>query len=461
MARRPVNPPVPGPSLTIPAHLWRKLTAHLFPGDRAEHGAVLLAGWANGPRGLRLLARDLITARDGTDYLPGQYGHRALSATFVRDAALRARDEHSAYIPVHNHGGTATVAFSPTDLASHQRGYPALRQLTSTPVCALVLAEHAAAGDLWLPDGTRTHLSEIVVPGNNLLRLRPRPAPASAPTAGSHYARQELLFGEIGQQAFREMRAAVVGLGGAGTLLTEGLARLGVGHLVLVDDDTVEDSNLPRLAGAEQGDVGRPKTRLAARLARRAQPGIGLTVLDKRVEDPDARQALTQCDWIFLAADGAAARHWTNATVQQYLVPATQVGVKIPVREGVVGQIHAVARLVLPGTGCLRCDGLINPTDLAVDMMNPADRAAAQYVPGVPAASVMPLNMLAVGEALTHFMHAVTCLHDEDLDIAGVVHRPRSRERDMFLSRQDDQCRWCSPCAQLGRGDSQSQLAVR
>lgn len=457
MARRPVNPPAPGPSLIIPAHLWGKLTAHLFPGDHAEHGAVLLAGWANGPRGLRLLARDLITARDGTDYLPGQYGHRALSATFVRDAALRARDEHSAYIPVHNHGGTTTVAFSPTDLTSHERGYPALRQLTGTPVCALVMTEQAAAGDLWLPDGTRTHLAEVVVPGNNLLRLRPRPASTGPLFTGGRYARQELLFGEVGQQALHGTRVAIVGLGGAGTLLTEGLARLGVGHLVLVDDDTVEESNLARLAGADQRDVGRPKTEVAVRLARRAQPGIGLTALESRVEDPDARHELTQCDWIFLAADGAAARHWTNATVQQYLVPATQVGVKIPVRHGVVGQIHAATRLVMPGTGCMWCDGLIDPTDLAIDMMNPSDRAAAQYVPGVPAASVMPLNMLAVGEALTHFLHAVTCLHDEDLDIAGVLHRPLSRERDVLLSRRDDQCRWCSSGAQLARGDSQRQ----
>jgi hypothetical protein len=85
-------------------------------------------------------------------------------------------------------------------------------------------------------------------------------------------------------------------------------------------------------------------------------------------------------------------------------------------------------------------------------MMNPADRAVAQYVAGVPAASVMPLNMLVVGEALCHFLHAVTCLHDEDLNIAGVLHRPRSRERDMLVSRRDDQCRWCSSRAQLGRG---------
>lgn len=77
-----------------------------------------------------------------------------------------------------------------------------------------------------------------------------------------------------------------MGLGGAGTLLTEGLARLGVGHLILIDDDTVKESNLPRLAGPDQRDIGRPKTEVAVRLARGTRPGIRLTILDKRVEHP-------------------------------------------------------------------------------------------------------------------------------------------------------------------------------
>jgi hypothetical protein len=193
---------------------------------------------------------------------------------------------------------------------------------------------------------------------------------------------------------------------------------------------------------------------LAARLARRARPDIELTVLRDRVERTHVRQTLTLCDWIFLAADGAAARHFTNAAVHQYLIPATQVGVKIPVREGTVGQIHAVSRLLLPGRGCLWCDGLINPTNLAVDMQAPADRAAAHYVPGNPAASVMPLNALAAAEAASHFMHAVTGLHHDDFDAAGVLHRPRSQERDLVVSRQDDRCRWCASHAYRDRANT-------
>ncbi|MEU7057510.1 ThiF family adenylyltransferase [Streptomyces sp. NPDC046197] len=191
------------------------------------------------------------------------------------------------------------------------------------------------------------------------------------------------IFGDVGQRTFQQMSVAIVGLGGIGILLTEYLARLGVGHLILVDDDTVDETNLPRLAGARHTDVDQPKTDLAQRLACQAQPGIRHTPLREHAECLRSRHELTQCDWIFLAADGAAARHWDNAVVQQYLIPATQVGVKIPVRDGVVGQIHAVTRPLLPGTNCLWCDGLtlrepgLAPSDPQLDhLLAPAQDVA-------------------------------------------------------------------------------------
>jgi hypothetical protein len=257
MAPHPVNLPARGWSLTLPPRLSTGLTDHLFH-DHDEHGAVILAGRADGPRGPRLLAR-------GGDPCPGRHRLRprpcrlpALAPTFVRDAPVRARDENLAYIAVHNHFGDQTVGFSSTDLASHIRGYPALRQITGQIVGGLVLTTHAAAGDLWLPDGSRTALAETVIPAGNLIRLRPRPAVQSGP-AGPKHDRQALLFGELGQEVLSSMRVAVVGLGGVGSILVEGLARLGVGDLVLIDDDIVDETNLPRLIAAEREDVGKPK----------------------------------------------------------------------------------------------------------------------------------------------------------------------------------------------------------
>src|SRR5438093_8131216 len=78
------------------------------------------------------------------------------------------------------------------------------------------------------------------------------------------------------------MRVAVVGLGGIGSILVESLARLGVGALMLVDNDVVDETNLPRLVAARADDVGKPKTVPAVRNARRANAAIGLTILPER-----------------------------------------------------------------------------------------------------------------------------------------------------------------------------------
>jgi len=458
VARRPVNPPAPGWSLTLPPRMWQELASHLFQDDGDEHGAVILAGRSDGPRGPRLLGRDLILATDGVDYVPGKVGYRALTADFVRDAAESAYQEKLAYLAVHNHFGLDRVGFSSTDLASHERGYPALRQLTSRLAGGLVLTPHAAAGDLWLPDGSRADLTELVIPGNNLLRLRP--TPASATGHDMHHDRQARLFGDLGQETLGRLRVAVVGLGGVGSIVVELLARLGVGELVLIDDDTVDrdGTNLSRLIAAEPDDLGKLKTELAARNARRANPEIRLEVHSTRVEHPAARQSLTTCDWIFLVADGHAARHWVNAVVNQYLVPATSAGVKVPVDSGGnVDQIHTVTRLTLPGAGCMWCGGLIDATELAIDMHPAHERDAARYVEGVPAPSVISLNTLAAGEAVNHFMLAVTGLHDDDMDFGSVIHLPQHRGRELVDPAQKPECTWCTSHGALGRGDDTTE----
>jgi hypothetical protein len=119
------------------------------------------------------------------------------------------------------------------------------------------------------------------------------------------------------------------------------------------------------------------------------------------------------------------ARHWVNAAVHRYLIPATQTGIKIPVdTHSRAGQIHAVTRLFLPGEGCMWCNQLIDPTRLAIDMHPASEREAARYVPGVLAPSVITLNAIAAAEAVNQFMLAVTNLHHDDASTASILHPP-------------------------------------
>lgn len=75
----------------------------------------------------------------------------------------------------------------------------------------------------------------------------------------NEFSRTELLIGKEGINKLSQSKVAVFGIGGVGSFTVEGLARCGVGHLVLIDDDCVCLTNINRQLHATRKTVGRPK----------------------------------------------------------------------------------------------------------------------------------------------------------------------------------------------------------
>ena len=458
--------------LTIPAGLYGALHRHLFPGDGDEHGAVILAGTCESDRGLRLVARELHLAKDGVDYVPGKRGYRMLKAEFIQSRILRARDARLAYLAIHNHGGTDSVAFSSDDMASHERGYPALLDIArGMPVGALVFARSAVAGDLWLPGSVRAPLSHATVVGARRQLLFP--VPPSAAVAVGMYDRQSRLFGDAGQAQLRRTRVGIVGLGGAGSILAELLGRLGVGEFVLADPDRAEVTNLPRLVAARRRDavvpswvprpiadrLRQPKVRIAARNIRRANAGARIEVITRDFLDAAVAARFTDCDFLFLAADAMGARLLFNAIVHQYGVPGIQVGAKIPVdADGVVGNVFCVSRMVTPDRGCLWCNGLISPARLQDEAVPAAAKRGYAYVddPAVVAPSVVTMNAIACAHAADDFLFHLTGLKYRDAETAWFRWNSRRAVAGYDVPRRDVGCLECSQTAssRFGMGDN-------
>jgi ThiF family len=458
--------------LTIPEETHAQLMRHLFPGDGDEHGAIILAGICESDRGLRLVARELHLAIDGTDYVPGKYGYRMLKAQFIQSRILRARDAKMAYLAIHNHGGSTSVGFSPDDFASHERGYPALLDVSrGMPVGALVFATQAVAGDLWFAGNRRAELGEAHIVGNNRQFLYPRP-PARAALAGAAYDRQSRLFGDSGQAILSRTRVGLIGLGGAGSILAELLGRLGVGEFVLADPDKAEISNLPRLIAAEFSDVApwwvpsflrerfrRSKVHMAARNIRRANPRAKITALPRDFLDADVAERFKDCDYLFLAADTMSARLLFNAIINQYGVPGVQVGAKVPVGpDGTVGDVFCVSRTVRPGHGCLWCNGLISPARLQDEAVPASTKKGYAYVDdqGVAAPSVVTMNAVACAHAADDFLFHMTGLKYDNVETAWFRWNARKGTASYDVPRKDPHCLECSAVddSRLGRGDN-------
>lgn len=472
--------PVEQWSLVMPHPLAEALFAHLFPGDHDEHGAVIAAGVARSPRGNRLLVRDIFLARDGIDYVPGQRGYRMLTGQFVTEHALYCRDERLAYLAVHNHGGSDTVGFSPDDLASHERGYPALLDiLRGQPVGALVFARHAVAGDIWSPDAMRMPLNDGRIIGTRFERLFPEP-PLRPRGRERAYDRQARLFGDAGQDLLGSVKIGVIGAGGVGSLLVEYLARLGVGWIVVADPERLDITNLPRVLGSRRADTWtwltaetRPrwlrrfgerlptrKVKIAYRVARQANSRAICEAIPGDITDDAVARRFADCDFLFLAADSNQARLIFNALVHQYLIPGYQIGAKVPVdpATGDVGQVFTAARPVFPSSGCLWCNGFISAEGLQREAATAAERCAQRYVdePDVVAPSVITLNATAASQAANDFLFWLTGLTRQGTSLDYMRFLPREREVRFDEPRQDAKCLECGhhPSGRFARGDS-------
>ena len=446
----------------IPAHIKSRLFTHLFPGDRDEHAAVLAASIARNGSDIRLLVRHCMLAEDGIDYVQGLRGYRHLRAEFVQRCLVFCRNEGLVYLAVHNHAGSDRVGFSGVDLASHERGYPTLLDLTQgIPVGALVFAARAAAGDIWWSATHRTSVEEVRVIGHTIEYLRPAPPVDELMSLPSVYDRQVKMFGTQGQTRLAGAVVGVVGAGGAGSLVIEYLARLGVGHIIVADPDHLEPSNLSRVVGARSRDARqkRMKVDIAKRLARAANPCVDFVAIDESFVRESVARRFRHCDFVFLAADTASARLVFNAIVQQYYVPGIEVGAKVHAHasSGELLDVFSVMRWVLPGAGCLWCAGLISPNRLAWEAKTDTERKSQRYGTESSNPSVITLNAVAASHAVNEFLFAFLGLRSApDASIGGLMwHHLSQRANVDGLSSAAD-CTECSDEAssRFGRGDA-------
>lgn len=80
------------------------------------------------------------------------------------------------------------------------------------------------------------------------------------------HARLHLIFGDEGMEKLTSATVMVLGLGGVGSACAEALARGGVGNLIVMDGDVVEESNINRQAVAYGSTIGMKKSEVMEKI---------------------------------------------------------------------------------------------------------------------------------------------------------------------------------------------------
>ena len=122
-------------------------------------------------------------------------------------------------------------------------------------------------------------------------------------------------------KALKSSRVVVVGCGGLGGLVIESLARIGVGHLRVIDGDVFEESNLNRQLLCTEEALGREKALVAAERMRAINSGVEAEPVVAYLAEHNAADLLRGFDCVVDCLDNLEARFWMAHACQNLGIP--------------------------------------------------------------------------------------------------------------------------------------------
>lgn len=434
----------------------RRLAALLRAAMPAESVAFLLCRRASSSDGVVFLVDDVIEVE------PSAYGAQAhdiasVAPLVMARVAQQARAGNRVIAMAHIHPMTASgVEFSEADHHGNRRSFRFFHRRAEQPEhIALVwnAAVDECAGLVYLKDGRVDALNSAVVVDDDSWREFIPDRQASR----ERFARQAMLLGTSGQHLVGALNFAVIGLGGTGSLASLALVHHGARRLVLVDDEFLDESNLPRVPASAPVDVRvRSKVDLARAYALAHAPDIEVTALMQNVEHGSVLPFLVGCDVIVVCTDNTTSRAYLNQLAQQYLIPLLDLGVQFAIGDtGAVANEIGRINLVRPGTPCLWCSGHISSERLAAESVPKAERAReGSYLRGIddPQPSMLAFNMEIVGRGMQILLGFVTGLLRQAPD--AYEQRSFLKPRAGAMSRQISKVRHaeCPICSEVGCG---------
>ncbi len=166
------------------------------------------------------------------------------------------------------------------------------------------------------------------------------------------YARHIVLaeIGGIGQARLIAAKVLVIGAGGLGAPLLQYLAAAGIGTLGVIDDDTVDLSNLQRQVIHRTADIGMAKAESARQALAAINPEVNVVVHRERLTAANAARIIAGYDLVADGSDNFATRYLANDTC--FALKKTLVSAAILRFDG---QISTYKAFEGAGHPCLRC----------------------------------------------------------------------------------------------------------
>lgn len=261
-----------------------------------------------------------------------------------------------------------------------------------------------------------------------------------------------MLFGVDGQKRLQNTSVGVVGLGGLGSHIAQQLAFLGIRRFVFVDADLCERTNLNRLIGATEADIGSPKAQIAAHLVRAIQADAQISTVEAAFPTALSESVLGTCSVIFGCVDRDKAR----LSLLEYCCRRriAYLDVASDAEQGFGGRVVFTGL----GRGCLFCRGELDQREMWQSGATQAQREEDERIYGVGRVllngggpSVVSVNGVVASLAATEFLAFITGLRNP---IPQLNYRGELGVVTKGEPPSSEQCYYCGDLWNAFRGSS-------
>jgi hypothetical protein len=399
-----------------------QLKNHLYPGDGKEAVAFALCGQRAGIKRHRMFIKKIQTIPYDSCSIRTERQVK-WTTSIVAPLLDEASNKQMAILKIHSHP-TGYRTFSSLDDASDKQFFA---------------SAHAWTG------GSYPHLSAVMIPGGEIFGRSIQPNLEKTELDAVHIVGDGLViwygnakkeyradFAQSHLQAFgadtfeklSRLKIAVVGCSGTGSMVIEQLMRLGVGELVLVDPDIIEERNLNRIVNSKVCDADNKVHKVDMFSSAITSIGLGTKTLPIRRElsDPEVVCAVAECDVIFGCMDGITGRHLLNRLATFYTIPYFDVGVRLEANgKGGIDQIVGTVHYFQPGRSSFLSRRVFTAEQLTAEAMKKSDpqhyqeQVREKYIRGVDEKrlAVISVNMFYASLAVNDFLARLHPYRDE------------------------------------------------
>ncbi len=241
--------------------------------------------------------------------------------------------------------------------------------------------------------------------------------------SNERFKRQIAAFGDIGQQRIAAERVGIVGGGGLGCFVGQSLANLGVHRFVLVDHDTLSETNRNRWVLGFPADIGAYKVDLIRRYMLAVDPATEVIAIPENLRTRAALIELMKCSTIFGCVDNDGARLILTELCAAYQITYIDCASEI-IPSKTDSPLDFGGRVVVarPGQFCLACADELDFEEAKMALEDSSVQAARVkhgYGLGseVQSPSVVSLNGLVANLAVTEFMALVTGIREPEFKL--------------------------------------------